>query len=508
VLQVAAADDPAVLHDPTVQGVAAIAAWLADRAAGKDLGSAPEGISQAGGAAEGAGTLGARLGDSDEAVMWRALWSAGTDPDGAAATLAARWKLLLDYPENPRRLILPAVAQVLAKGHQDGALDALLAAFPTALLDPVRADRLAKTGHAAESLALLDRLAKGWDRPVSALAGEAAVEQRLAAHQITPRQAADVLDGQIYAWRGGVRELRVRMRIAELRAQDGAWRPALALLRETEKLFPESQARLHAAEIGVVSAMVHTDRAAGLDALNLVALADEASTMLGQADADTSLAPLLADRLTALDLPDKAEPILRRLMDRAAAGAPRASIGLRLAGLAAERGQNEEALALLGGPDEAQLGGALGEARAVLRARLLSQTGHAAGALAELAGRVSPAALDLAAGIREAAHDWPGAAEALRELAAGPAFAALPAPGRRDVVLRAVRDCAEAADMAGLRRWRNRYARLFSGQPNEELFAVLTAEPVQHVGDLARSGKELGTIRRLPASLAALASGS
>jgi hypothetical protein len=506
VLQVAAADDPAALRDPTVQGVAAIAAWLAERAAGKDLAAAAAAAESGGLAGTG---LGASLGDSDEAMLWRALWSAGTDPDGAAATLAARWKLLLDYPENPRRMILPAVAEVLARGHQEGALDALLAAFPTASLDPLRADRLSKTGHMAESLALLDRLTAGWDRPVSALAGEVAVEQRLAARLISPRQAADVLEGQIYAWRGRAREFRVRTRIAELRAQDGAWRPALALLRETEKLFPEAQAQLHAAEIGVVSAMVHTDRAAGLNALDLVALADEASTMLGQADADTTLAPLLADRLTALDLPDKAEPILRRLLDRAAVGAPRASIGLRLAGLAAERGENQEALGMLdgsGGGDK--LDGPLAEARAVLRARLLSETGHPADALGELAGRSSPAALDLAAGIREAAHDWRGAADALQTLAAGAAFSALPAQGQRDVVLRAVRDCAEAADMAGLRRWRSSHGKLFAGQPNEALFAILTAEPVQHVGDLPRSAKELGAIRRLPASLAALATGS
>jgi hypothetical protein len=494
-LQVAAADDPAMVNDPTRQGLGAIAAWLAERAGGGE-------------AAPAAADLGANLGDSDEGMLWRALWSADTDPDGAAATLAARWKLLLDYPENPRRLILPAVARALAKGHQDGALDALLAAFPTGSLDRARADRLAANGHIAESLALLDRLAAGWDRQVSALAAEDAVEQRLATHQISPRQAADALDQQIYAWRGGARELRVRTRIAELRAQDGAWRPALALLRETEKLFPEAQGRLHAAEIGVVGAIVHSHRAAGLNALDLVALADEASTLLGQADVDTTLAPLLADRLTALDLPDKAEPILRRLMDRAAPGTPRASIGLRLAGLAAERGQDPEAIAVLDGSGGDQLEPGLGESRAVLKARLLSQTGHRADALAELGSHASPAALELAADIREAAHDWQGAADVLQNLVAGTGFSALPAQGQRDVVLRAVRDCAEASDMAGLRRWRNTYAKLFAGQPNEALFAVLTAEPVQRVGDLPRSGKELGAMRRLPAALGFPATGS
>ena len=40
-------------------------------------------------------------------------------------------------------------------------------------------------------------------------------------------------------WRADQTEIATRLRVAELRAQSGAWRTALALLRELRQLFPE-----------------------------------------------------------------------------------------------------------------------------------------------------------------------------------------------------------------------------------------------------------------------------
>ena len=119
VLQVAAADDPAVMSvgDPRNaewQGLSAMATWLAAEAGGT--------------AAVPASLPAAALGDSDEAVLWRSLWGAAADQPAAAAAVGARWRLVLTYPDALRRRMLPGLARLLAQGGQDQALDELLGA--------------------------------------------------------------------------------------------------------------------------------------------------------------------------------------------------------------------------------------------------------------------------------------------------------------------------------------------------------------------------------------------
>ncbi len=481
VLRVAATDDPSVTRDPAWHGLSAIAAWLA---------------AQAGGAAPPPpGFDAASLGDSDEAVLWRGLWSA--DQTASAAAVGARWRLLLAYPEALRGRLLPAVAALLGHGGQEGRLGELLATAPDVSLDLSRAGSLQRQGKPEEALHLLDSVAAGRDRLARAQAAELAVEQRLASGKLTQAAAAGLLDRQIYAWRGGERELRLRLRTAGLHAEAGDWRQALSLLRETDTLFAESHDAIHAAEVSVVSALLHTDKAARLGALDLVALADDASLVLGADAAEAALAPLLADKLLALDLPERAEPILRRLLDRAAGGPAEPELGLRLASLLSDKGDGPGTLAVLERSERQAKTPDLAERRALLRARLLAGAGRTADALAALATLTDRPAAEAQAGLREGLHDWSGAEAVLRGVADAPG----PAEARQTLALRAARDASEAGDMAGLRAMRAAYSPLFTGSANAGLFAVLTAEPVGQVTDLPRAAHELAAIRALPASL-------
>ena len=325
-----------------------------------------------------------------------------------------------------------------------------------------------------------------------------ATEQRLQAGMLTPAEAAIQLDRQIYAWRGGERELHIRLRAAELHVRVGDWRQALALLHETGTLFPEQAARVHAAELAVVSGLLQGDRTARLGALDLMALADSAANLLGAAQSEAALAPLLADRMLALDLPEQAEPILRRLLDRAAGGPAEAGLGLRLAGLLADRGDAAGATAILDKSGGGAVDAAVAERRALLRAGLLAHAGQPAAALAALESFNDRPAVEAQAGLREAMHDWPGAEHALLGLADGGTLAA---DARQAIVLRAARDATEAGDMAGLRAMRLADTALFAGSASAGLFAVLTGEPVQHVADLPRAGQELAAARAFSASV-------
>jgi hypothetical protein len=489
-LHMATADDPAHADDADAAGLSAIASWLIARAGGGTA-PPPDGFDPA------------VLGDSDEAQFWRALLTAGQpDFSAPAAALAVTWPLLQQYPPALRHRIAPSVGDILERGKQDKALAAFLAAFPDASLDLVRADLLHRQGKTAEALALLDAVARRPDRLMRASALREAVEVRLAAHMIDVPAAAAALGKQLFAWRGGPSDLALRLRVADLRAQSGQWRPALALLRETDALFPDSHAQVQAAESQIIAALLRGDSATKLSALDLVALAEEAAPLLSAADADVTLAPVLVDKLLALDLPARAEPILRRLFDHAASPVQKAELGVRLAGLVADRGDAKEALAVLDASDDGGLSSALVEQRGVLRARILAASGRAADALGILSGVHGDAAIELQTKILEDRHDWAPAAKLLETLLDAPNFSARPEQAKRELILRLANDDSEAGDMAALRRLRSAQAARFASGPGAELFAVLTQEPIQALDDLPRAGRELQAVRALPASLA------
>jgi hypothetical protein len=487
-LQAAVADDPGRRDDPLVQGLQAVAEYLSAAAGGRTL-SAP-------------GFDPARLGTSDEAIFWRSLL-APADPNVAAASaaMATVWPLLLDYPPYLRRLILSPVADLLESGHQEQALIALLAAFPDPSLDLARARQLRRQGAIDASLAVLDRIAARPDRLARARAREEAIETRLAANRLTDAAAADALSRLFYAWRDDQREVRLRLRVAELRARAGAWRQALDLLRETDGAFPAAHETVHAAQTALVAELLRGNTASRLSPLDLVALAEEASTLLTGSDDDARLAPILVDKLLALDLPARAEPVLRRLFARAADGPAKAELGVRLATLLADGGDLRSALEVLGPADDAGLDSALLLRRGLLRAKLLAGTGHADDALTLLAGLPGPDALGQRAALLEKAGDWAGAAAAIDGFRQGDGFGHLADQAQRELILHLARDEGEAGDMAALRRLRGQEGGRFASGPGADLFAVLTAEPVQAVSDLPRAGNELATMRVLPGDL-------
>ena len=137
-------------------------------------------------------------------------------------------------------------------------------------LDLARAMLQETRGNAAEALASYDRLAQSPDQLVHARAATRAVELRLAAGAIDARQAADGLERLLYSWRGDQRERALRERLAALEARTGEWRAALALLRESETLFPDDKAAIHAELTDMFAALLRNDTADSLAPLELV----------------------------------------------------------------------------------------------------------------------------------------------------------------------------------------------------------------------------------------------
>ena len=137
------------------------------------------------------------------------------------------------------------------------------------------------------------------------------------------------------------------MAVAELRAQAGAWRTSLALLREMRQLFPEQGEAARRALADVFARSLEPAAQDKLSPLDLVALAEENADLLPSGPAGHALAVRLADRLMALDLPARAQVVLEKLADQAPPGIARATLGGTLAGLRLDQGAPEDALAAL-----------------------------------------------------------------------------------------------------------------------------------------------------------------
>jgi hypothetical protein len=489
-LHMAAAEDPSQAASPDNAALSGIAALLAHR---------PD---------EANGLNDTRLQDTDDIALWRAIQQATLQPGSAAAAteLADRLPLLLAYPPPMRDRVMPLVAETLVAGGQPDAAAALLAGRKDdSSLDLARGMLQQAQGNSAGALATYDRAAQSRDQRLHARAAVSAAELRLATGAINALEAADRLDKLLYAWRSGHDEQSLRERLAELRARTGAWRTALGLLRENEALFPEDKVALHAKLTDMFAAFLRGDAADALSPLELVSLVDENADLLPDGAEGDALQARLADRLLALDLPQRAGPLLEKLMKAAPSDAGRAGFGARLAAMRLREGDAAGALAALSASEAAELPKDLAERRTLLLADAQAHGGDTARALAELEALDTAAASEARATILERANNWPEAQKALADYAGKtvPAEGALD-DGQRRTLLRLATAAARAGDQAELATLREHETARMATGPLADMFRLLTADQVRGVADLKRSGQEAALAHALPADLKAL----
>jgi hypothetical protein len=503
-LGLATTDDPAMGDRADVIGLTAIATLIAGRA------SEADGIDDA------------RLTGSDEVTLWRAVHAAEHEHGSplAATGFAATVPLIDVYPAALRRRLLPLAFETMIEGGQTAAAAPLLAHQkednPT--LAMARAMLREANGDTDGALAIYDTLAAGPDQFAHARAAVRAVELQLTAGRIDVAHAADGLDRLLYAWRGGRRELALRERVADLREQTGAWRAALAMLHETEALFPEEKDTVHGRLKAAFARLLHDDALDRLAPLELVALIDDNADLLPSGAAGEAMEERLADRLVALELPRRAGPVLEKLMAAAPSPAGRAGFGARLAELRLRENDAAGTLAALtasaapplaagsaGAAEGAPLPTSLIERRTLLTASAEARLGDTTHAVAELAA-LGTATADLArASILEKAKDWPGAEHGLADYIAK----TLPPTGPLDetqqrLVVRYATAAAQAGDDTALALLRATDGPRMPGGAFGDMFRLLTAEPVHLSADLPRAGRETALARELPKALDAL----
>jgi len=494
VMNLTIAEDPRAAEEPTTIGLAAIAALVADRPA------------------EAAGIDDPRLAGSDEVTLWRAVRRAmlGEGDPTAAASLATVAPLILSYPTALRRKLLPLAAETMVLGGQTTAAAALLAhAGDDDGVALARGMLAEKQGDAKAALAIYDQLTGARDRRVHARAAVLAVELRRATGVLSAAQAAAAEDKLLYAWRGDEHEVAARLHLADLRQQAGEWRQALALLRESETIFPADKPRIHTHLAGIFAALLRDDAGATLSPLDLVTLVEENTDLLPEGPAGEALIAHFADQLSALDLPGQAEPVFNKLMLNAPTPTARAEFGARLAALRLDEHDFTGVQAALDASAGEGLSSALIAARARLAARAAAGTGDLARAMALLADQHDAAADETRAALLEAAHDWPAAEKAL----AAYVDETLPSDGpltegQSRLVLRLAGAAAEAGDEATLGDLARGFMPRFPAGPLAEMFRVLTEKPVRGVADLPQISKEIAAAHALPVALQAIGGGA
>jgi hypothetical protein len=491
VLDIAAAEDPAIGATPRWAALAGAASLLAGR-----LDEARPALKDR------------RLDGTDEITLWRA-WLAdqeGEPPSATAPLYAASAGLVPAYPDALRLRLGVAASEAMAAGGEAAAAAALLARLgDLPALALARAHLIEAQGQIDQAIAAYEALGSARDRRVRARALTRAVELALREGRIGAPEAAARMEPLLYAWRGDASERLLRLRAAELRGEAGDWPGALALLRETETAFPEHLAEIRPRTAQAFLALFRDGAADTMPASQAVAMFEDSADLLPTGPSGDAIVARVAERLVALDLTNRAAVMLARLKaQQPEGGLDRARTGLRLAELRLADGDAAAALAALAASEAERMPAALASERLILRARAVAAGGDRPGALAMLRGL--PGAAEARADIAAAAGDWAETVQALSELAESrlpPADRPLGEPHRR-LLVRLAAAAALAGDTATLASLAAAHGQQMANGAFAEPFRLLTADPVAGAADIPRLAAEVALARTLPRSIAAI----
>ena len=436
---------------------------------------------------------------ADETTLWRGFLAAARgDHAVAGPAIAASLPLLLSYPRPLAQRLIPIAMESLAAAGELTAANRLGDAEPdNPSLHLARGMLAEADGRIEDALTAYRQAIQGRDRLRRARAIRRSVELRLAVGQLDAAGAMAELEAALFAWRGDADEVNARIRLAELRREAGNGRAAFELLQETQRFFPERandlRPHLRAAFVAALQSA---------PPLNAAAFYDAHPEFLPEDEAGIRSVLVLADRLAALDLVDRASAVLRDALGRLTDPAARKPVSTKLAALRLSEGDAQGALAAL---DAATEGSGEEVERSILRGRALARAGNrrvAEGVLSELGDDGAEALAE----IRAEAQDWSGAASAMLQhidAKIPPAPAPLSPTMRRDLA-RTAAYAAMANDTNTLAQLRDNYGARMQGGPLAEAFTLLTGESLRGVQDLPRLQREISQLRLLPQRLGGL----
>lgn len=277
-----------------------------------------------------------------EADLWRAALAAQRfEWSKAAQSYALAKDLLRAYPPQfRRRLARPAAEAALAGGFLEDT-DLYLGLFEDnaettadiAEANYLRARLVIADGNVEEGARLLAGLEGSAHRLTGARAAATLAELLLYNGAITSAEAAERLEKQRFAWRGGDFEFELLNRLAAIYLENADYRNGLTTLKQIAANFPE---KAEAAEVTarmrtVFRALFLEGRADAMTPVAAIALFDEFRELTPAGDEGDAMFRRLADRLMGVDLLDRAADLLTHQVRFRLEGDERARTGARLA---------------------------------------------------------------------------------------------------------------------------------------------------------------------------------
>ena len=426
-----------------------------------------------------------RLATNPEARLWR----------GYAEALAGRWSeaavalrageaVLERYPEPLASLFHAAAAEAAVEtGDWEAVTRESIAATRAATeytrdrLTLLRAKMDEATGRGAAALAAYETLRDQGPWP---LAAEATLRAASLGHTLGKTALPDAIDQlEVLAltWHGGPTEIGTLGALGGLYEEAGRWRKIFTTARRANTLDPQAPiARaLHERAMTVFEDLFLGSRGERLGGVEALALYFDFKDFAPAGRRADEIVRRLADRLVALDLLDSADELLQYQIDHRLEGAARSSVSARLATIRLMEGRPLQALQTLDATHLPELPDDVRRARALLRARALSDLSRTDLALETVEGETGADAERLRADILWAARRWREAGEA-HEMILGPAWRSgkpLDETARADVI-RAGIAYGLAGESLGLERLKAKFAGPMAESADARTFAMLT----------------------------------
>ena len=446
------------------------------------------------------GILAARIGRMEEAARLLASDALASHPEarlwrGVTEGAAGRWSaadaafragdaVLARYPESVASTLHAAAAQAAVElGDWEGAATQAVAAAHGASAETrdglalLRARIDEATGRGAAALDAYEALAADAVRPVAASAALRAGLLAYGLGRIPLKEALDRLEIVGLTWHGGPTEIETLAALGRLYAEAGRWRQVFTTVRRANILAPQaaSTRALHESALSLFEDLFlgrRADRLGGIESLALYFDFKDFAPAGRRAD---EIVRRLADRLVALDLLESADELLEHQITHRLSGPARASVSARLATIRLMEGKPLDALQTLDTTHGPELPDDLRRARALLRARALSDLSRTDLALETIEGETGADAERLRADILWAARRWREAGEA-HEAILGEAWRSgrpLDDAARADVI-RAGIAYGLARETLGLERLKAKFAGPMAESADARSFALLT----------------------------------
>ncbi len=370
--------------------------------------------------------------DDAESQFWRAAAHVATSavPGGESKALALGLALLKEYPHALKWPLagLAATAAVAAGDDETAqtALDVLDRETPskaeTGQLDYLHGTYDEMIGQFDRALEDYDRAADGDNREFRAKAALASTELQLKLKKITPKEAADKLDRLRFAWREEDFEFGLLRRFAELQLDAGDYPSALRALRSEIANYPDNKDTPKVSKMMTdIFARLYLDGAANaLPPVSAIGLFDEFRELTPAGPKGDEMIRKLADRLTAVDLLDRAAELLKHQVTYRLQGLDKARVGSQLALVDLLNREPQQALDALQTSEMTGMSPELQQQRRHLKARALADVDRVPEAIQLLVGDETGEAAQLRAEIHWRKKDWLEAAAAFEGLVSRP----------------------------------------------------------------------------------------